>query len=182
MRIASLMFALAGMLPCARATTILKLTLPDMIGKSTQIVLAKVSGSRTAFRGPAIYTYYQLQVLETLKSSGSSSGVSQTFEAAVPGGVANGIRQSVAGAPSLNVGGEYVIFLWTSPSGLTQVIGLSQGLFSVMQDASGNAVLIRPAITGLVLNTSGQVVNDQAVTMSLSDLRSQIQQTLVAGN
>jgi len=51
-----------------------------------------------------------------------------------------------------------------------------------MQDASGNAVLIRPAITGLVLNASGQVVNDQAVTTSLSDLRSQIQQTLVAGN
>jgi hypothetical protein len=176
MRILALMFALAGILPSARATTVQKLTTNDMIAKSTAIVHAKVSGTRTALRGRAIYTYYQLQILESWKAPAS-----QTLEIAVPGGVANGLRQSVAGAPSLNVGGEYVIFLWTSPSGLTQVIGLSQGLFSVVKDASGNAQLIRPAIADLMLDASGHLVNDQAVTMSLSDLRSQLQ-SLGAGN
>ncbi len=182
MRVLSVTFALAAMLSSVQATTVQKLTTADMIAKSTAIVHAKVSGHRrTALRGHLIYTYYQVQVHRDLEIPRFGQA-SQTLEIGVPGGVANGLRQSVAGAPSLNVGGEYVIFLWTSPSGLTQVIGLSQGLFSVMQDASGNAVLIRPAITGLVLNASGQVVNDQAVTTSLSDLRSQIQQTLVAGN
>src|SRR5271169_3487126 len=102
MRILSLVFALAGMLSSARATTVLKLSTADLIGKSTVIVHAKVSGFRTALRGQAIYTYYQLQVLESWKPQGLNSGVSQTLEAAVPGGVVNNIRQSVAGAPSLN--------------------------------------------------------------------------------
>ena len=170
MRVLSLMFALAGILPSLRATTVQKLTTADMIAKSTAIVHAKVSGTRTALRGPAIYTYYQLQVIESWKAPAS-----QTLEVAVPGGVANGLRQSVAGAPSLNVGGEYVIFLWTSPSGLTQVIGLSQGLFRVAPDAAGNLQLIRPAISDLLLDASGHVISDQGVSMSLSDLRAQLQ-------
>ena len=70
MRILSLMFALAGILPSLRATTVQKLTTADMIAKSTAIVHAKVSGTRTALRGPAIYTYYQLQVIESWKTPG----------------------------------------------------------------------------------------------------------------
>ena len=54
----------------------------------------------------------------------------------MPGGVVNGIRQSVTGAPELKPGQEYVLFLWTSRSGLTQVIGLSQGLFKVSEEGS----------------------------------------------
>jgi hypothetical protein len=178
MRILSLILALAGALASARATTVQKMSTADMIAQSTQIVHVKVSGTRTAFRGQAIYTYYQLQILESWKAP---AGASQPIEVAVPGGVAGGLRQSVAGAPPLNVGGEYVIFLWTSRAGLTQVIGLSQGLFSVVVDASGNAMLIRPALTELMLDSSGHVVSDTGTTMSLADLRLQLQQAFGAG-
>ena len=149
------------------ATTLQKLTMRDLIAQSTGIVRVTVTGSTVTTRGRDIYTYYQLQVLETLK------GAPQTT-VAVPGGVSGGLRQMVAGAPTLTVGSQYVVFLWTSRSGLTQVIGLSQGLFSVMQDSSGNQVLVRPAAAGQVLDKSGNLVTDQAVTVSLSDLRSQI--------
>jgi len=37
------------------------------------------------------------------------------------------------------------MFLWTSKSGLTQVIGLSQGLFAVVPDSAGNSMVIRAA-------------------------------------
>ncbi len=176
MRILSMMLALSGMLSALRATTLQKLSMDDMILKSTAIVRAKVVGSRGAFRGQDIYTYYQLQVLESWKADGP-----QQREVAVPGGAARGLRQTVAGAPSLNTGGEYLFFLWTSRSGLTQVIGLSQGLFSVIQNTAGSAVLIRAATTDLMLDQSGHVVNGSAITMSLSDMRSQIPQVLKAG-
>jgi len=172
------MLALAGTVSSAHATTVQKMSTADMIAQSTQIVHAKVSGTRTAFRGQAIYTYYELQIIQSWKTP---SGASPTVEVAVPGGVVGATRQSVAGAPPLSVGGEYVIFLWTSRSGLTQVIGLSQGLFSVVMDASGNAMLIRPSVTGLMLDASGNVVNDLGLTMSLSALQSQLQQALGAG-
>ena len=74
-----------------------------------------------------------------------------------------------------------MVFLWTSRSGLTQIIGLSQGLFSVMQNSGGDAVLVRPAITELMVDASGHVINSQAVTINLSDLRSRIKQLLGGG-
>lgn len=155
-------------------TTLQKLTLDDLITQSTAIVRVKVTGTTATLRGRDIYTHYQFQVLETLKGAAATS-------VAVPGGVTGGLRQMVAGAPTLTIGGQYVIFLWTSRSGLTQVIGLSQGLFSVMDDSSGNAVLVRPAATGQMVDKAGNLVGDKAVTVSLSDLRAEIKKATGAG-
>jgi hypothetical protein len=93
-----------------------------------------------------------------------------------------GLRQMAAGSPTLKIGDEYVIFLWTSRTGLTQIIGLSQGLFSVKVNAAGATVLIRPASSDTMLDKTGNVVTDQAVTILLSDLRAQIQKALGGGH
>ena len=161
----------------ASATTLQQLSTDAMIQQSTAIVRAKVTGSNTAFVGKDIYTYYQLQVTQSLKSSSALNQI----QVAVPGGMARGLRQMVAGAPTLTNGQDYVIFLWTSRSGLTQIIGLSQGLFSVTYDASGNASVSRPAAAGIMLDVNGNVAADQAVSLKWSDLRTHIQQKLAAG-
>jgi hypothetical protein len=171
MRIRTLAMLAAGILSQAGATTLQQLSMDDMIRKSTAIVRAKVVDSRAAFRGQDIYTYYKLQVLEGLTSG------AQQLEVAVPGGSAKGMRQMVPGAPTLNVGSEYVIFLWTSRSGLTQVIGLSQGLFTVSKNAAGDTMLVRPAATELMLDKSGHEVQDEPVSLHLNAVRSQIRKT-----
>jgi hypothetical protein len=162
-------------LAAAQATTLQQLSLDNMIQQSTSVVRAKVTGSYTAQRGQDIWTFYQLQVSETLKPSGTA--VATNVDVAVPGGSLHGARQVVAGAPSLTVGTEYVIFLWTSRSGLTQVIGLSQGLFEVTPDSSGYPVLTRPAAVSTMLDRNGNPVTDQAVSLSLSSVRTRIGQT-----
>lgn len=154
------------------ATTLQLLSTDQMIQQSTAIVRVTVAGSAPVMHGRNIYTAYQLTVLETLKNGPALNTV------AVPGGALQGIRQMVAGSPTLITGQEYVIFLWTSRSGLTQIIGLSQGLFSVMQDSSGNAVLVRPAAAALVVNQNGAAVADSAVSMTLTALRAEIQKVL----
>jgi hypothetical protein len=166
--------SVAGLLAAAllNATTLEQLTLDDMILKSTAIVHVKVTGSYSASRGADIYTYFQLQTLDTWKGQTAT-------EVAIPGGVANGIRQSVAGAPALKPGQEYVLFLWTSRSGLTQVIGLSQGLFNVSTGSSGTVAQQAPA-SELMLDQSGLPVQDHPVTMQLQDLRTHVLQTLGA--
>ena len=159
---------------CLWATTLEQLSLDEVIQKSTAIVRGRVTGSYPAYRGASIYTFYQIEVSENWKAPGAS----QRIDVAVPGGVIKGVRQSVAGAPSLNVGDEYVIFVWTSRSGLSQVMGLSQGLFNVKVDASGNALLVRPAALETMLGKNGQVVEDQALTMRVADMRSRVQRNL----
>jgi hypothetical protein len=155
------------------ATTLEQLSLDDMIQQSTAIVRARITGSRTSARAGDIYTYFQLQTIESWKGQ-------TVTEVAVPGGVANGVRQSVTGAPELKPGQEYVLFLWTGRSGLTQVIGLSQGLFRLSEEGSGGAVVQRPAAPELMLDRSGRPVEDQAVSLKLQDLRARVRQAIGA--
>lgn len=163
----------------ASATTLQRLSLADMISKSTAIVHAKATGSYTGVRGGDIYTYYQFQVSQTLKPPGPPM---KALQVAVPGGAAQGIRQTVPGAPNISIGVDYVLFLWTSPSGLTQVIGLSQGLFRMTSDPAGNAIIIRSASTEPMLDANGNAITDQGMVLRWSNVLSQIQKTVGAGN
>jgi hypothetical protein len=175
--LAPLLGIILGLAGPAQAATLEQLSLDEMTRQSTAIVRARVTGSHAATRNGNIYTYFQLQVLENWKGQGST-------EVAVPGGVVDGIRQSVTGASELKTGQEYVLFLWTSRSGLTQVIGLSQGLFKLSEEGSegggGVAFARRPAASELMLDRSGNAVEDRAVKMRLQDLRARVVQTLRA--
>ena len=173
MRISFHLLASVALLAPAGATTLLKMSMNDMITQSTSIVRARITGSRSAAMGQDIYTYYQLQVSETLKQ-----GAILPAEIAVPGGVYRNLRQIGIGSPVLTEGQEYVLFLWTGRSGMTQLIGLSQGMFNLKQDASGDTVLNRPAIADQMLDKSGKEVTDTAVTMKWSELRALIVKTL----
>jgi hypothetical protein len=167
------LLASVALLATASATTLLKMSMNDLILNSTSIVRARVTGSRTASTGRDIYTYYQIQVSETLKKSGI-----QPAEFAVPGGVYGNLRQIGIGSPVFNLSQEYVLFLWTGKSGMTQVIGLSQGMFNLTRDASGATVLNRPAIADQMLDKSGKPVTDAPVTMKWSELREMIVKAL----
>jgi hypothetical protein len=175
MRSLLITLSLASVLAPVRGTTLERLPLDVMTEKSTAIVRARVVGSSGVLRGADVYTVYQIQIVESWKSS---SGKSSPVQVAVPGGVAGGLRQMVAGAPSLYAGEEYVMFLWTGRSGLTQLIGLSQGLFKVQRSGAGDAAAMRPAAGELMLDASGHAVKDEAVSMKLSDLKAQVNRAL----
>ena len=121
-------------------------------------------------RGRAtIYTHYTLQVSENFKGDKGSRA-----DVAVPGGTANGLRQTFPGAPSLHPGDEYVFFLWTSRSGLTQIIGLSQGLFTLKTDSDGKAMAARSASAEPMIGPNGELRRDEPRSISIADLRSRI--------
>jgi len=166
----------AASLGALRGSTLQQLSLDDMIRQSTTIVRGKPQLTYSAFRGSLIYTHYSVQVTENLKGSPAKQ-----LDIVVPGGVSNGFRQSFAGAPTLAPGQDYVLFLWTSKTGLTQVIGLTQGLFRVTANSSGQLMVLRAASTELMLNVAGHPVTDSDLQMLLSDLRARIQNVLSGG-
>jgi len=149
----------------------------DLIGKSTAIIRGTVTDSWAAFTGSIIYTHYKIQVSETLKGASQES-----VEIVVTGGTVNGLRQNFSGSPTLNRGDQFVFFLWTSKAGLTQIMGLTQGLFAVPRDGSSDATATRPPTRELMLDpATGHPVKDAALSMRLSDLRSRIANTLATG-
>jgi hypothetical protein len=160
-------------LQCA---TLERLSLDDMITKSTAIVRGKVTGSYAAWSGRVIYTHYSIRIAERFK--GGSQGL---VDVAVPGGAVSNLRQTFAGAPQFQPGDEYVFFLWTGKSGLTQVIGLTQGLFAIAPGASADPVATRRASGELMLaHGTGAPVKNETLVMKVSELRSRIAATLAA--
>lgn len=158
------------------ASTLQRLSLNDMILKSSMIVRGTVQpGTSAAMRGALIYTHYQLSVTTVYKGTQTPG---QTVDVAIPGGVMNAIQQPVAGAPMLSAGQDYVMFLWTSKSGLTQVIGLSQGLFNVSKNSQGQVVVSRGAANAVMLDGSGNPVADSDLQMPLAQLVNSIQGAL----
>lgn len=158
-------------------STLQRLSLNDMILKSSVIVRGTIQpGTSAALRGPIIYTHYQLSVTTAFKGAPGAS-----IDVAVPGGALNGIQQPVAGAPTLTPGQDYVFFLWTSKSGLTQVIGLSQGLFNVTTNSQGQAIVSRGAASATMLDSSGQAIADSNLQMPLAQLIGKIQSVLAGG-
>ena len=154
-------------------TTLQQLSLDDMIRKSTDIVRGKVQCTGAAFRGATLYTNYRVQVSEQWKGMPAVQ-----LDIAIPGGLNGAVRQTYSGSPVLSDGKEFVLFLWTSKSGLRQIIGLSQGLFNLQPLAGGALMASRAPTTEQMVGPSGQLVQDTAVAMPVGDLRAKVLNTL----
>ena len=89
------------------------------------------------------------------------------------------LRQTYPGAPQFQPGDQFVLFLWTGRSGMTQIMGFSQGVFAVARDGSPDPILTREASHEMMLDpVTHSQVNDQPLTMRLSELRSQVSSAL----
>lgn len=161
---------LAAALPGA---TLQKLSFDEMVNHSTAIVRAKIGLGSGRQHGALVYTHHQITILESWKGSPASS-----MDVVVPGGQVGRLQQSVAGAPVLTPGSELVLFLWTSRSGLTHVIGLSQGVFQLERDAAGSVMLNRAPITASLVAPNGRLVHDDGMTMPLSEFRTRVSSAL----
>lgn len=174
--VAALLIGLALGTP-SLAATLEKLTLDQIILSSTAIVRGRVAQAGSFFRGPMIYTRWKVRVAESWKGAEQAE-----IEVVTPGGAAGGFRQTVSGSPALNEADEYVLFLWTGKtSGLTHVIGLTQGLFTLTRSDKGGATVSRAASTEVLLDAkSRREVADEPLQMSLDELSRRIRQTLAA--
>jgi hypothetical protein len=153
----------------AHAATLQQLSMDQMSHLATAVVRARVIGSSASLYAspgsPTIYTHYKLAVSEVWKGAASA-------EVLLPGGDFNGQKQSFPGVPELHVGGEYILFLWKSPStGITHTIGLTQGIFEITAQADGSAVASRRQSGEMMLDASGRKVADRPISMKLADMK-----------
>jgi hypothetical protein len=156
------------------AATLEQLTLDQMAQKATVVAQATVTGSYTSVVNATVYTHYKLRSTEVWKGSTAS-------EVMVPGGQSGKFMQSFPGVPELSTGKEYVLFLWKSSTGITHLLGLSQGLFELTPQPEGSSLATRARIGEMMLDASGKKVADRGVTISLSDLRAKVQSAAGGG-
>ena len=147
-----------------------------MAQQSTEIVRGRVTSSSVEQRGGIIYTVSQIQVSQRWKGNSADK-----VTVSVLGGKLGNLNQTFAGAPVLQPNTEYVLFLWTGKSGMTQVIGFSQGVFDLKLDAKGQQQVARAATTEAMLDSTGRPTTDAPVAMSLTALDQAIRKALAAG-
>ena len=154
--------------------TLERLSLDEMTQKSTAIVRAKAVSSVTSFVGSTIYTKTQFQVLERWKGPEAA-----TVEVSEPGGTVGTRNQNYSGVPRFVNGQEVVLFLWTGPSGRTQVIGLTQGVFQVERSGSAEEEAVRePSGEAMLAPGTGEMVRDEVLKLPLKSLQTRVKSAL----
>lgn len=156
------------------AATLERMSLEEMTAKSTAIVRAKAISSSAEFLGSTIYTRTRFQVLERWKGPEGT-----TVDVSEPGGRVGGVTQNYSGVPRFTPGQEVILFLWSGPSGRTQVIGLSQGVMQVERSATGEAEVSREP-SGEVVLAPGTLepVADAGIRLPLGHLVTRMRGTL----
>jgi len=132
-------YALALAAP-AHATTVLPLYLDEVVDLSTTSFQGTVTDNHSA-RDPAtnaIVTYTTFTVSDVLKGSVPATYTIKQIGGAAPG---EALQFRSIGVPKFTVGQEYVVFMaGVSGHGFSSPLGLSQGRFTVTQDATGKHV------------------------------------------
>lgn len=147
------------------ATTLEKLSLDEMVAKSTAIARGRISRSGVRQHGAIFYSHYTLHVTEQYKGAPV-----RQIDVVLPGGAIGTTQQTFSGVPALPADAEVVLFLWTSKSGLTHVIGLSQGILQVSKDAAGQTVFSREAILeGMVEGRTGRAATDNGMRFTANE-------------
>lgn len=154
--------------------TLEKLSLEEMIDASTLIVRGTVSSAKVSQGDSLLQTEYSVSVAEVLKGTQGLAEVTVSL----PGGDAGGVRQTLAGVPSLEAGKEYVLFLWRARSGRWLLVGMTQGLLRV-SGAGNRAMASRAPVDGTLLDPrSGMAVRDSGLGIRLPTLRETVSRRL----
>ena len=151
------------------ASTLEKMSIEQMTEHATAVVRGRVASCASEVRGSVIYTVCRISISERWKGLAGS-----VVDVYIPGGFARGLVQSFPGSPRLSPGEDYVLFLWAGKSGRNQVIGLSQGAFSIQNGSKA----IRGAVDARFVDASGRLTDDRGVELSLSTLRQRVSQAV----
>jgi hypothetical protein len=138
------------------------------------IVVGHCTQVRSVWQGRALVTQATIAVSESLKGGGPA-----TITVTVPGGIDARrkfpVSMTYAGAPQIAVGEEVFLFLARStaaPAGLT-VVGFSQGKFSIVRDAVGQAAVSRN-LSALTLASPAGTRQGTASRVPLARFREEI--------
>ncbi|MBK9165876.1 MAG: hypothetical protein IPM24_00245 [Bryobacterales bacterium] len=170
---ASLAVLLTVAIPSS-ATTLARATLEELAQTSTHVVRGRVMTTHARLSGGVVSTAVTIQVSDRWKGP---AGSSLTF--ALPGGRLGTLRQRAAGTPELVQGAEYIFFVWTSPKGNNQLLGLSQGVLEILTDSKGDTAVSRPLIAAeLVDRVSGARVQDEGVSLTIEEFSARMRRAL----
>jgi hypothetical protein len=141
---------LATMARTARATVMLAHTIDEMAANADAVLLGVVRLRTSRWEHGHIVTDVSIDVSRSVRGPFAAGA---TATVTTPGGAVGGTGQQVAGAPTLEVGERYVLFLRHAPAGYWETFGLAQGVLPV-RDVAGVPTVMPANTAGLELHST----------------------------
>jgi len=135
----------------APASVVRALSLPELVGESAIVAVARVETAASAWVGGRIVTDAVLVVDEGL--AGAAAGERVTVRTL--GGEVDGIGQRVSGEPWFRAGERYLVFLERLPppadegAALFRPVGMAQGALPVAEAVDGLQIAPNPELPAL---------------------------------
>lgn len=159
--------ALVALASPARATTTRPVTVVELTRASDNVIVGTVRRSSSRWEGGFIVTDHEVEVLGALKGRLPSRA---TVLVRVAGGVVGRIAQAIPGAPSLEDGRTYVLFLEGGISTARYLAHMTAAVVPVSADASGHAVAGVPSSLVMGGATVSAATPTRATSMELDAL------------
>ncbi len=152
------------------ATTLLRMNLAQIARAADTIVRAKCVGTSTRWDAGAIWTFAEIDVVETLKGSPSAQLIVR-----LPGGRVGNLVSHVEDAPRLSVGEEKVLFLERNSAGDYSVTGWVEGSFRIRKNAVGEETITQDSSEIAVFDTVTRQFHAEGLrNISISDFRQRL--------
>lgn len=136
------LLTLAAVAP-ARAVTVAPLSFEELVRQSSAVVYARVIAVQGQWSDDRrrIDSLVTVEVIKGLKGPATAE-----LTLTVPGGQVGRYRNVMPGAPSFARGDHAVLFLTARGPRLPVTTGFTQGIYRVVRDTSGTALVTPPAI------------------------------------
>jgi hypothetical protein len=145
------LFALAGLILALAlpqsldASVVIPATLDELAGEADLIVHARVARI-DARQAPGTLRVERVVTLAVVRALKGSPG--EALQLVLPGGTYGRYRTVVPGVPDVAEGEEAVLFLRPTPTGITHLVGFSQGVLRVRIDPStGQRMVAAPIMS-----------------------------------
>jgi hypothetical protein len=147
------LFSTLGTATPASATTLRRLELPEMVAVSDRIVHARVVRNRVYWNADhtRIFTDTDFDVIADAKGMGPNKLTITQL-----GGRIDPIDVQVEGTPTFAVGEETILFTQLHPNGQRLIVGMSQGVMRISEDASTGAKVATSQVPGNVTFVGGR--------------------------
>lgn len=133
------------------ASTFLRLDIPDLVrGSDRGVYAGRVESLRSTWN-PERTMIWTEAVVHSSEDLTGGNGAGQSLLFRVPGGVVDGYRVEMAGAPLFEIGDEIVVFATSWPDGSLMVHGYFQGISSIRLGPQGEEVLAGGSADGMKL-------------------------------
>lgn len=171
--LALLFSALAG--ATALATVMVPLSLDQLTGESDAVVLGHCIDKRVYKTGEMIYTEYTVRVYDVLKGS-----TLKEVKVVQPGGESGGKGIYVAGVARFAPAEEVMLFLGKDIGGRRDLVGWSQGKFTIYYDAKSKTKFAVRQLGGIgfMKKSSGEISSGKPEQIKLDELKSRVKKII----